>query len=351
MKKDMDKTREEKLLEAIGNLPEDMIAKAAEYSPWQKNEEEQGDSLKEAKREFFDDSLEQKIEKEESKKEGWFRGNLYFLYRGLAVAACLAVVIFAGSTGGKMLRNYLGEDVDTSIESGTVSEYASGNITDSSEEFKTELDSESSDGNSKVEEPEKESVKGNGGEDAIGDGVSDAELCFFTNANWYQGTGEENTDIIGDFSESESVSSGIEVFEEGRTISLQVLQTKSEVGEDIQVLALGFKGGEKGVKYSLHSEVGNCKIIAITNDEERKYINLSDAEFVDGDVIEIGTKQIACASWVSGIVPEWEKKGIGIFDILDISSYAEEGEGEDLGRIIIGENEGEFYGIYQKAKK
>lgn len=353
MRKDNEQTREEKLLEAIGNLPEDMITKAAEYSPWQENAEEQWDLIEDEELAAFDASKRKNVfEKEEavSKKEtGNSKGNLYTIYRGIAIAACFALVIFAGSTGGKMLRNYLDKNADMSVKSGSVSGNASGNLSDDSKVIEAEpgyLGKENEDSKT----AESEIVKGNRAEGNVADGLSNAETSLWANVNWYQEeVQKENIDTKNESAESKIEEQVTEtVFKEGKTISLQVLPATDENGEEIPVITFGITGQGYAGGYSLHSQISNCKIISVTNQEQKKYIHLPDAEFAAGDVVELDTRQIAWASWRKGVVPEWKKTEITIFDILDISGYKEDGEECSMGRIVIGKHEEQYYGIYQK---
>lgn len=113
-------------------------------------------------------------------------------------------------------------------------------------------------------------------------------------------------------------------------------------------VTFGITGQEYAGGYSLRSQASNCKIVSITNGEQREFINLSDAEFAAGDVVELDTRQTAMTEWIPGIVPEWEKKNIGILDILDISGYRKDGEECGLGRIVIGKQGEVYYGIYQE---
>lgn len=101
--------------------------------------------------------------------------------------------------------------------------------------------------------------------------------------------------------------------------------------------------------YSLHSQTSNCKIITVGHNGLQKYVYLPDAECFSGDTVSFDTALRAAVDWEYNLVHEWTE--IDIMDVINISGKEEDGEEQQLGRIVVGrqkEGKGEkYYGIYQ----
>lgn len=314
-----DKEREEKLFNAIGDLPEEMIAQAARY------------------------------------KRPKSRSVLHVLERGLAVAVCAALVIL-GVKGGSFIKNHLRDNTSVQVKQQSVTENAGSAVQgeESSEQTESTDENKIKKGNAESEKDEKGNYKKGveytpeiqvwtAGMIASGDGVGLAD----SSANAKKEGGEvEDTDR---FKASDTL------MEEGKTILLETVQAEESGGEEISVITVRFDETEQDLTYLLHSQASNCKIVSVTHEGVTKLLNLPDAECAGGDVVELDTRQYALASWAYDIVPEWEE--IDVIDIVDITGKEESGEEFGLGRIVIGKQsagqpakgEGEqFYGIYQK---
>lgn len=314
MRKDREKTGEEILLDAIGNLPEDMIAKAAEYSVFQKEAEEQGKRKEEGDIVFGE-------EEPEGRKAGHKHRKI--VCRGLAAAACLALVMIAGNKGGELFRQYTDRHsiVSEKKEVGhqNAPRVSGGSLENSSKEKEQEL---------KI------------WAEAVEDGKDKSKTKKESINNSSSQTSEESTD-------DNTAKEGKKELKEGVTKILQIEEVDSKEGEKVPVIKLTF--GDEGGKltYSLYSQVS--KIISVTEGGVTKYVNLQDADCKSGGIVEFDTRRFAEVSWAAIPVPEWETKGIEIQNIINISIRQESGREQEIGKFVIGVKGEKYYGVFKKS--
>ena len=310
-----DKKREEKLFHAIGNLPEDMVAQAAEY--------------KRTKRSLADIPF----------------------WKGLAVVACAAVVLLGGIRITSVVQRQLQDDANKSKESQFA---ANANINDSEKK-----DSNSIGEDPTKDKPQVEAEVGEKDKNAL-DGSAEAvegtaEIKLWAAGSMASGElgadGSKGSAKQGDRDgvKADDTSDVRIPMEEGETIALKTEEIKGIGGEKLSVITFRFGQKEDDVTYLLRSQASNCKIVTVAHDGLRKYINLPNAECVSGDTVSFDTRWFAEVDWVYNLVPEWTETDI--MDVIDICEKREDGEEYKLGRIIIGrqkEGEGEkYYGVYQ----
>lgn len=305
--------REEKLFHAIGNLPEDMIAQAAEY--------------KRTKKGIMD----------------------FPIWKGLAVAACVVLVLWGGTKISSVVQR------QTIYRVGEHTEKMTADPSDGSISQK-EIYSGAREGLSEEETKDKKMT---------GSALDGAMSGRKEISVWAMGaviSGEMTEDSTKSSAQNESssqkrnkdsaknnINSARILLEEGKTIALQ---TKEERGNDAPVITFCFGQAGEDVTYSLHSQASNCRIVTVTHDEQSKYVNSQDAECASGDTVTFDTKQRATAGWEYNIVPDWTDMGIDIIDIINLCEK-EGGEEYKIGKIVIGkqkEEEGEgkrYYGVFQ----
>lgn len=318
MRKDNDKEREEKLLSAIGNLPEDMIVQAAGY-------------------------------RRPSHRRVW---NL--LGKGLVVAACAALVVFGGTKGISYVQNCVDEEKGVQIEKETVIEKASSSV----QQQESSMGMEKRSGG--VDSAEKEGMEDKDTDSSKKGAVSAPEIQLWTVGAAVSDSEKEQGSQSNKTKQSGYIDGAMSkiLLEEGKTVALQTTQTEGSEGEELSVITVHFAETVNDVTYSLRSQLSNCKIVTITHNGLTKYVNQANAECVGGDAVELDTRLSSLASWADSIVPEW--KDIVVMDIVDITGKEESGEEFEMGRLVIGRQfdeeqlrkqssqEGErYYGIYQ----
>lgn len=314
MRKDSGKTREEMLLDAIGNLPEDMIAKAAEYSVSQKAEE-QGERKEGRDSAFGEGELQEKK-----------AGHKYWrmVCTGLAAAACLALVMIGGNKGGELFRQY-------TERSSIVSEKKEVEHQNAGKASKNSLENQS-----KEKMPE---VK-------IWAGTAESEKESKSKTK-KDGINNSSSEAVQERTDDDTAKGGKKELKEGVTRLLQVEEVDDGNGEKIPVIRLTF--GNEGDKYtySLYAQVS--KIVSVTEDGVTKYVNLPDAACKSGGIAEFDTRRFAEVSWASNPVPEWETKRIEMFDIINISVQLENGREQEIGKFVIGVKGKKYYGVFKKS--
>lgn len=288
MKKEFD--REEKLLEAIGGLPEDMVAQAAEY----KGEDE---AMQTAKRE----------RKEQKPKKQGFRSWSY-LERGLAIAACVALVLLGSVRGIPLIQKYAAGDKTTPIQ---------------------------------------EDIRQSAAQRA-----PVVHVWGFTEAEG------KNTEDNKKGSETEEELTRILIWQ--KTVRLALQQEIGEDGTELPVLTFEFAKLEdmelpEGVEaaeslpekeeYFLRSEF--CNIAAVVSDGQTRIVNGKQAECRDGDTVKMDMREVSSPSLSYPPVAKWVKRNIDVRDIIHISLKDEDGEGIGRGRIVIGQKGENYYAVYQ----
>lgn len=314
MRKDNGKTREEVLLDAIGNLPEDMIAKAAEYSVFQKETEEQGERKEEGDIAFGEGELPEKKTVHKYRK---------IICRGLAAAACLALVMIGGNKGGEIFRQYLDRKSIISEQKEVVHQNAPKVSVDSLDDKnkekipKVKVWADTAETGKDKSKTKKESIH-NSSSEAVQENIND-------------NTSKNGKKELG----------------EGVTRILQVEEVDGGNGEKVPVVKLTFGNEGESLTYSLHSQVS--KIVSVTEDGVTKYVNLSSADCKSGGYAEVDTRRFAEVSWSENPVPEWENKKIEILDIVNISVKPESGKEQKAGKVVIGVKGKKYYGIFKKS--
>lgn len=313
--------REEKLFHAIGNLPEDMIAQAAEYK------------------------------RPQSKLFG------LPVWKRFAVAACAALAIFGGAKFISVVQERSGQNVEKSNEMQLAAEESKGASQKEADQNETK---ESNEDVNRLHE-----------DDQIRDGDADivegshavagtAEIKLWASGTMASGeiTADSEKDTAKQNSQKDSsselknegTSDAQILMKEGNTVALQTKDMKGIDGEELAVITFQIGQEEDNVSYTLHSQTSNCKIITIAHEGLQKYVNLPNAECASGDVAAFDTRQFASVDWAYDIVPEWIDT-MNVIDIIDICEKGEDDKENKLGRIVIGQQtEGEeqrFYGIYQ----
>ncbi|MCI8377400.1 MAG: hypothetical protein HFH72_02640 [Lachnospiraceae bacterium] len=311
MIRENDKEREEKILRAIGDLPEDMVAQAAEY------------------------------------RRPKHRLAGFSVWKGLAMAACAAIVLLGGARAVSVMQ----KQPDGNIKDRAY-QPSEGNYSDNTQEnYGGDKDN-----------TENGMLQQSGGED--GD-VSDSsaakgtgEIKLWAAASMESGKldsdGSKDVKKQGNRgSEETEEKNGVQVLmEEGETIALKTKKMKSAEGEKISVITFHFGQPEDDVVYSLHSQTSNCRIVTVAHNGLQKYVNLPNGECASGDAVAFEARHVALVDWEYNLVPEWQdKENLCIIDVIDIY---EKGEGSEeknrLGRIVIGkqtDEEERYYGIYQ----
>jgi len=310
MIRENDKEREEKILRAIGDLPEDMVAQAAEY------------------------------------RRPKHRLAGFSVWKGLAMAACAAIVLLGGARAVSVMQ----KQPDGNIKDRAY-QPSEGNYSDNTQEnYGGDKDN-----------TENGMLQQSCGED--GD-VSDSsvakgtgEIKLWAAASMESGkldsAGSKDVKKQGNRgSEETEEKNGVQVLmEEGETIALKTKKMKSAEGEKISVITFHFGQPEDDVVYSLHSQTSNCRIVTVAHNGLQKYVNLPDGECASGDAVAFEARQVASVDWEYNLVPEWEEKeDLSIIDVIDICEKGEGGEENRLGRIVIGkqtDEEERYYGIYQ----
>lgn len=315
MRKDREKAREKVLLDAIGNLPEDMIAKAAEYSAFQKDTEEQGERKEVGDIAFGEEGWQ---EKKAGKK---YRG---MVCRVLAAAACLALVMIAGNKGGELFRQYTDKQNIVS-EQKKVEHQNAPSIPESPLK---------SDGKEKEQEVKVWAEAAGGTKDKLKTGKK--EINHSNNQ-----TEEESIDK--DFMKEHRKE-----LRDGVTRILKTEKVNVGEGEKIPVINLTFGNENEKATYLLHSQIG--KIISVTENGVTRYVNLSDADCKAGGSAAFDTRKFAEASWAVNPVPEWESKNIEILDIINVSIQEKSGKVREAGKIVIGVKGKKYYGILKREE-
>jgi len=306
-----DTEREEKLFHAIGNLPEDMVARAAEY------------------------------------KRPKHRMTVFSVWKGLALTACAALVLL----GSTRLVSVLQKQSDRNVNKSNMFQLSADNHThDSQEEAGDAKDAVKDTLPADGEAGEKDTVVPEG--TAVG---KSAEIKLWASGTMAYGKLETNenkssaTQQHGKDANPEETNDAQIAMEEGQTIALKTEKIDGKKGEKLSVLTFRFGQKEDNATYSLHSRTSNCKIITVSQNGIQKYINLPDAECTSGNTASFGTEWQTIADWTYNFVPEWTDTNI--VDVIDICEKREDGEEYKLGRIVIGrQKEGEetkYYGIYQ----
>jgi len=294
MRKDSGETRERVLLDAIGNLPEDMIAKAAEYSIFQKETEQQ------------------------EKRAG--RKYRRMICKGLAAAACLVLVMAGANKGGELFRQYADRRSIVSEKR----EIAHQNA--------PKVSGDALGNNSREKEPEVK-IRTDAAESDKGRKKS--------------GEKDSSTNSSHAVEESADSSFGRVEMQEGVTRLLRVEKADGRDGEKIPVARFTFGDEKEELTYMLHSQV--CKIVSVTEGDVARYINLPDADCKAGGTAELDIRRFAVTCWAENPVPEWENKKIEILDIIDISVQPENGKEQKIGKLVIGAEGKKYYGIFKKS--
>lgn len=278
------KEKEEKILWAIGDLPEDMIADAADYQ------------LPERKTKCYGK---------------WIQAG-----KGFVCAACAVLVIF------ELIPWFYGN-------------YSGGG------ERKTEK--------VMVEEQKSGAVSDNTGTEERKEG----KLYLWSemgkeivNTEKDQAVDEKKT---GKLESQQKKEDDAREMKEGKTIRLYVKDVPvwNKSGETKKVLPLRIGKSGDGIKYTICSEVLDCRVSSVTSKGVTKQVDLGNVECVGGDGIELNTFEDCEPQWAEDIVPEWVEKEIQSIDIINITGE-KGGEIYDFGRIVIGKKGGNYYGIFQK---
>ncbi|MCI8564462.1 MAG: hypothetical protein HFH69_13305 [Lachnospiraceae bacterium] len=286
-----EREKEEKILQAIGDLPEDMVADAANY--WL------------------------------SEKKPWYIEKWLLAGKGFACAACAALVIFWVVPWA--YRNYGGGN-QMKTEQLLSEKKESGSVSNEESEFDCAAD-----------------------ENKIG------EIYLWSEAgNTMENTDtEKNVDrkkASGEKSKQEKDSTRKDKkIKEGKTVRLNVKSVPDGNLSGGNISVLPFRVGKKddGITYTIRPEILKCSVFSVTGSvQDRK----GDAKAVDcmgGDRIELNTLEQCEPGWERNPVPEWDGKKIIIVDIVHFTGE-KEGEKYDFGRIVIGKKGGNYYGVYQK---
>ncbi|RKI42640.1 hypothetical protein D7V86_19000 [bacterium D16-51] len=289
-----EREKEEKIFQAIGDLPEDMVADAVNYR------------LTERKPRYI---------------EKWILAG-----KGFACAACAALVIFWAVPWA-------------------YNNYGGGNQT-KTEEFSAEK-----------QESESGSISNEKTYDYALDEMKTEEVYLCSEADNMQESmkiGKEvdrkETKSAKD-SQEKAVTGEVKKLTDGKTVRLNVKSVPYEESSEGNITILPLRIGKKddGVTYTIHSEALNCTVFSVTGSEQERKGEAGDAECMGGDRIELNTFERSEPGWAKSPVPEWDKKKINIIDIIDFTGE-KEGEKYDFGRIVIGKKGGNYYGMYQKRK-
>lgn len=282
-----EKEKEEKLFRAIGDLPEDMIADAANYQ------------LPEKKARNI--------------------GKLVQIGKGFACAACAAVIIFGlvpwvydMSHGGKQTKTekVAVEDQKSGAAFGNaaIEERKEGTLYLWTEPGKAAADMEMDQAEERKEKGSKES-------------------------------GQKKEPSVKRMKAGKTV----------RLYTRDVSSEKESGGsKEILLLRIG-KSGD-GIKYTIRSEISNCSVFSVTSadGEVTEQADATDAGCIGGDRLELNTFDRSEVCWAENPAPEWDGKDIRIIDIIHITGE-KEGELYDFGRIVIGKKGENYYGLFQKG--
>lgn len=299
--------KEEKLLKAIGDLPEDMIAEAANY---------------------------QCPKRGTGRQRKWYQSG-----KGLAFAACISLAVLGAAPW--FYNIYISGSEQTRTERELVEEQGSSTATN-------ELPSTGKQGEGEKKEKSQTSD--------IQKESDSTEIMLEDKAAKGEGKTKRGIQLWANVEpESSKKTKGREKeyvkkkMKAGKTMQLQVKETEGDEGEDI--LVVSFMIGETGddIKYTLHSELSNCRIVSVTSEGLTKLSDLQTADCMGGDEIELNTFQRAMASWAVNPVPEWSGAGIDVLDIITITGGKEDEEYK-FGRIAIGKKGEEYYGVYQREE-
>jgi len=291
-----EKEKEEKIFRAIGDLPEDMIADAANY-------------------------------RLPEKKTGYFE-KLVLVGRGFACAACAALIIFGLVP---WIYDIYRGDSRTKTESIAIEEQKSGASagteygTDKSVDFDTSGTGEKKEGRLYL-------WSGVAGE--------------ISNVEKYQveDSAGKKTAMSGE--KEKSVAKEIK---EGKTVRLYVMDLSVEGISETSKKVLSFKIGKEGdgITYTIRSATKNCNIASVTSGGETKQVDEVSVDCIGGDSITLNTFERAEASWVENPAPEWDGRDINILDVISITGE-KEGEIYDFGKIVIGKKGEDYYGLQKK---
>lgn len=301
--------REEKLFKAIGDLSEDMIAEAANYQCPKKGTDRFGK---------------------------WYRAG-----KGLAFAACLFFVILAAP---RLYNAYISGNEQTRIAGELIAEQRSGTT---SGEVSLIEKQEAGEKNGEAEAGDTE-IEGDSTENMVEDKIETEAGGIKKEIQLWADTKErEGSKAKKEGKKEAGKKYGKTKMEAGKTLHLQVKEAKGIGGEAISVVSLTI--GETGddIKYTLDSELSNCRIMSVANIASTKRMDAKTADCTGGDEIELNTSQKAMASWETHPVPEWSGTDINVLDIVTITGEIGDEEYE-FGRIVFGKKGEEYYGVYQK---
>lgn len=282
-----EKEREEKLFRAIGDLPEDMVADAANYQ------------LPE-------------------KKAGNF-GKLVQIGKGFACAACAAVIIFGLVPW--IYDMFRGGD-QAKTEKVAVEEQKSGAA------FGSVATEERKEGTLYLwTEPGKVAV--NMEMDQAGERKE-------------KGSKESGQ-------KKEPSAKRMKAGKTVRLYARDVFSEKESEGSK-EVLLLRIGKLDDGIKYTIRSEISNCNVFSITSadGEVTEQADVTDVGCIGGDRLELNTFDRSEVCWAENPAPEWDGKDIRIIDIIHITGE-KEGELYEFGRIVIGKKGENYYGVFQKG--
>lgn len=302
MRKSQSRQREERLLEAIGSLPEDMIAKAEQYQPERKN--------------AYD------------RNTGWWKQQ-GAVWRLTAAVICVALVVFGSVRGASWLKGYLGKN-GTVANKETVVEFATG---------------------SKENQGSKQIQK-----------TKQLQLWTCIEQNVGQKETKKKSDAVQQDNRQKSLSSESRpesdetvkkatVFirkeiKANKTIQLQEQKVKGKNGKKIPVVTVQFGRASDKKKFLLRSRAGICNMVLVYQKNKTTTIEKKEVICASGSTIALSVKQTAVVCWAEPVVSDWDKKGIEVLDIIDMKEAG--GEAKTWGRVVIGRKGGKYYGLYQK---
>lgn len=282
-----EKEKEEKILRAIGDLPEDMIADAANYQ------------LPE-------------------KKAGNF-GKLVQVGKGFACAACAALIIF-GLVPWVYDMSHGGDQTKT--EKVAVQDQKSGAASGSA-----------------ATEERKEGVLylwTEPGKEAV---------------NMEMDRVEERKEKGSKESSGQKKEFSAKRMKAGKTVRLYARDvfSEKESEESREVLPLRIGKSGDGIKYTIRSEISNCNVFSVISADGNvtEQAGVTDVGCIGGDRLELNAFDRSEVSWVENPAPEWDGKNIRVIDIIHITGE-KEGELYDFGRIVIGKKGENYYGLFQE---
>lgn len=283
-----EREKEEKIFQAIGNLPEDMIEDAVNYQL-------------------------------QEKETGYF-GKLMLMGKGFAYAACAALIIFGLVPW--IYDIYHGEG-QTETMNIAVEEQKSGASIDTERSFDYDT----------AETEERE----------------DGTLYLWSEAIGEKKVQLEDSSGSGTTESGEKEKSVVKEIKEGKTVRLYAMDVPADEASGTSKKVLPFVIGKEGdgITYTINSSISNCNIASVTSGVETKQIDGRSVNCIGGDRITLNTFERAAASWAKNPAPEWTGKDIGILDIIYITGE-KEGEIYDFGEIVIGKKGEKYYGLLQK---